>query len=106
MELTLFAIEIRLGFKSIKASYKSTAIVIFCKMLVESFLLICILKIFGFEMTPSAIVVVFESAMPTIALARAMAIKTKLDTNLAVSAIAFVVLFAFISMPLLVWILM
>ena len=104
--VALFAIGLGLGFQSIKASYKSTAVVIFCKMLVAPFLFIGVLKIFSFEMTPSAVVAVFESAMPTMALAGAMVMKAKLDTNLAVSAIAFGVLFAFVSMPLLVWILM
>lgn len=104
--VALFAIGLGLGFNSIKTSYKGTIAVIFCKMILAPFIFIGILKIFGFEITPSAIVAIFESSMPTMTLAGAMIMKAKLDSNLAVSAIAFGVLFAFISMPLLVWVLM
>ena len=64
-----------------------------------------ILKLTNTAITPSAIVTIFESAMPTMALAAAMILKAKLDTNLAISSIAFGVLFAFVSMPLLEWLL-
>lgn len=104
--VALFAIGLGLGFNSIKTSYKGTIAVIFCKMLLAPFVFIGVLKVFGLEITPSAIVAIFESAMPTMTLAGAMIMKAKLDSNLAVSAIAFGVLFAFVSMPLLVWILM
>ena len=104
--VALFAIGLGLGFNSIKTSYKGTIAVIFCKMLLAPFLFIGVLKIFSFEITPSAIVAIFESSMPTMTLAGAMIMKAKLDSNLAVSAIAFGVLFAFVTMPLLVWVLM
>ncbi len=104
--VALFAIGLGLGFNSIKTSYKGTIAVIFCKMLLAPFVFIAVLKVFSLEITPSAIVAIFESAMPTMTLAGAMIMKAKLDSNLAVSAIAFGVLFAFVSMPLLVWLLM
>lgn len=103
--VALFAIGLGLGFNAIKTSYKSTVIVVCSKMLLAPFLFIGALKLFGFEFSPSAVVAVFESSMPTMTLAGAMIMKAKLDTNLAVSAIAFGVLFAFVSMPLLVWVL-
>ena len=104
--VALFAIGLGLGFNAIKTSLKGTSIVIFSKMLLAPFLFIFILKLFDIEITPSAVVAIFESSMPTMTLAGAMIMKAKLDTNLAVSSIAFGVLFAFVSMPLLVWVLM
>lgn len=104
--VALFAIGLGLGFNAIKTSYKGTAIVIFAKMFFAPFLFIALLLLFGFEFTPSAVVAVFESSMPTMTLAGAMVMKAKLDSNLAVSSIAFGILFAFVSMPLLVFVLM
>ena len=103
--VALFAIGLGLGFNGIKASYKSTAVVIVCKMLLAPLIFVGILKLTNTAITPSAIVAIFESAMPTMALAAAMILKAKLDTNLAISSIAFGVLFAFVSMPLLEWLL-
>lgn len=104
--VALFAIGLGLGFNAIKTSYKSAAIVIFAKMLLAPFLFIGLLRLFGFEFTPSAVIAVFESSMPTMTLAGAMIMKAKLDSNLAVSSIAFGILFAFVSMPLLVSVLL
>lgn len=104
--VALFAIGLGLGFNAIKTSYKSATIVIFAKMLFAPFLFIGLLLLFGFEFTPSAVVAVFESSMPTMTLAGAMIMKAKLDSNLAVSSIAFGILFAFVSMPLLVFVLL
>ncbi|TQR31858.1 AEC family transporter [Campylobacter sp. MIT 99-7217] len=101
----LFAIGLGLSFATIKSSYKATFLVILAKMLLAPLIFILILKLFSMQTTPSAIVAIFESSVPTMTLASAMIIKAKLDTNLAISSIAFGVLFAFVSMPLLVWIL-
>lgn len=104
--VALFAIGLGLGFNAIKTSYKGTVIVIFAKMLFAPFFFIALLYLCGFEFTPSAVVAVFESSMPTMTLAGAMVMKAKLDSNLAVSCIAFGILFAFVSMPLLVFVLL
>ncbi|TQR60857.1 AEC family transporter [Campylobacter troglodytis] len=101
----LFAIGLGLGFNAIKTSYKSTFIVVSSKMLLTPFIFIALIALCGLEFSPSAVVAIFESSMPTMSLAVAMVMKAKLDSNLAVSVIAFGVLFAFISMPLLVFIL-
>ena len=74
-------------------------------MLLAPLIFVGILKLTNTDITPSAIVAIFESAMPTMALAAAMILKAKLDTNLAISSITFGVLFAFVSMPLLEWLL-
>lgn len=99
--VALFAIGLGLGFNAVKTSYKSTAIVIFSKMLFAPLVFILLLKLCGFALTPSAAVAVFESSMPTMALAVAMVMRAKLDSNLAVSSMAFGVFFAFVSMSLL-----
>ena len=78
---------------------------IVCKMLLAPLIFVGILKLTNTAITPSTIVAIFESSMPTMALAAAMILKAKLDTNLAISSIAFGVLFAFVSMPLLEWLL-
>lgn len=104
--VALFAIGLGLGFMAIKTAYKATIIVIFAKMLLVPLIFIFLLKIFGFEMKASTLVAIIESAAPTMTLAGAMVMKAKLDSNLAVSAVAFGVLFAFVSMPILIWVLM
>lgn len=104
--VALFAIGLGLGFGAIKSAYKSATIVILCKTLVAPFLFIGILKFLNIEFSPDSIIVILESSMPTMALAGAMIIKAKLDSNLAVSSIAFGILFSFISVPLLCYILL
>ncbi|WP_297814192.1 AEC family transporter [uncultured Helicobacter sp.] len=99
--VALFAIGLGLGFGTIKNSYKSATIVILCKTLITPFLFIGILKIFNVEFSSNSIIAILESSMPTMALAGAMIIRAKLDSNLAVSAIAFGILFSFVSIPLL-----
>lgn len=72
-------------------------------ILAPLFFVFC-LKIFNLELKDSTIVAIIESAAPTMTLAGAMVMKkAKLDSNLAVSAVAFGVLFAFVSMPILIW---
>ncbi|TEY00919.1 AEC family transporter [Campylobacter sp. US33a] len=104
--VALFAIGLSLGFSAIVSSYKSTLIVIGAKMLLAPLIFIVLAKIFHLNFSSSLNVAILESAMPTMTLAGAMIMKAKLDTNLAVSAVAFGILFAFISMPLLTWILL
>lgn len=103
--VALFAIGLGLGFMAVKTAYKPTILVILAKMILAPLIFMFFLKIFGFEMKTSTIVAIIESATPTMTLAGAMVMKAKLDSNLAVSSVAFGVLFAFISMPILVWIL-
>ncbi len=104
--VALFAIGLGLGFGAIKSAYKSTTIVILCKTLVTPLLFIGILKLLNVEFGPNSILAILESSMPTMALAGAMIIKAKLDSNLAVSSIAFGILFSFVSVPFLCYLLL
>lgn len=104
--LALFAIGLGISFSAITSSYKATLLVILAKMLLAPLIFIGVLRLLTLELTPSAIVAIFESSVPTMTLASAMVIKAKLDTNLAISVIAFGVIFAFVSMPFLAWILL
>lgn len=99
--VALFAIGLGLGFSAIKTAYKPTIIVVLCKTLLAPVIFIALLKLFGVKFEPRIIIAILESAMPTMTLAGAMIMKAKLDSNLAVSAIAFGILFSFISIPLL-----
>ena len=104
--VALFAIGLGLGFGAIKSAYKSATIVILCKTLVTPLLFIGILKLLNADFSPNSILAILESSMPTMALAGAMIIKAKLDSNLAVSSIAFGILFSFISVPFLCYLLL
>lgn len=99
--VALFAIGLGLGFGAIKTAYKPTIIVVLCKTLLAPLIFIILLKLLAVELEPRIIVAILESAMPTMTLAGAMIMKAKLDTNLAVSSIAFGILFSFVSIPLL-----
>lgn len=104
--VALFAIGLGLGFMAVKTAYKPTILVILAKMILAPLIFMFFLKIFGFETKSSTIVAIIESITPTMTLAGAMGDEGyKLDSNLAVSSVAFRVLFAFISIPILVWIL-
>lgn len=74
--------------------------------LVTPLLFIGILKLLNVEFGPNSILAILESSMPTMALAGAMIIKAKLDSNLAVSSIAFGILFSFVSVPFLCYLLL
>ncbi|TLD80051.1 AEC family transporter [Helicobacter sp. MIT 11-5569] len=104
--VALFAIGLGLGFGAIRSAYKPTIIVILCKTLLTPFLFIGILKVFNVEFNPNHILAILECGMPTMALAGAMIIKAKLDSNLAVSSIAFGILFSFVSIPILCYVLL
>lgn len=101
--VALFAIGLGLGFMAIKTSYKTTIVVIFAKMILAPLFFVFCLKIFNLELKDSTIVAIIESVVPTMTLARAIVMKAKLDSNLAVSTVAFGVLFAFVSMSILIW---
>lgn len=99
--VALFAIGVGLSFSAIKSAYKSTLVVILAKMILAPLIFCALIFIFKMSFQPSTIVAIVESATPTMTLAAAMVMKAKLDSNLAVSAVAFGILFCFISMPLL-----
>lgn len=99
--VALFAIGLGLGFSAIKTAYKPTIIVVLCKTLLAPLIFILLLKFLAVELEPRVVVAILESAMPTMTLAGAMIMKAKLDSNLAVSSIAFGILFSFVSIPLL-----
>ncbi|WP_257912212.1 putative permease [Campylobacter lari] len=101
--IALFAIGLNLGFLSIKTSYKATIIVIFGKMILTPLIFLVLLKLLNFKLNPSSIIALLESAMPTMTMIAAMIMKAKLDTNLAVSSVAFGIVFAFISLPIWVY---
>ncbi len=99
--VALFAIGLGLGFSAIKTAYKPTIIVVLCKTLLAPMIFITLLKLFQAKLEPQTIIAILESAMPTMTLAGAMIMKAKLDSNLAVSAIAFGILSSFVFIPLL-----
>lgn len=99
--VALFAIGLSLGFGAIKNSYKSTFVVLICKMVIAPFLFIIILKIFNFEFNKTIITAILESSMPTAAIACAIVMKAKLDSNLAVSSVAFGLIFSLVTLPFL-----
>ncbi|AJD02032.1 membrane protein [Campylobacter lari] len=101
--IALFAIGLNLGFSSITTSYKATSIVIFGKMILTPLIFLALLKLLNFDLNPSSIIALLESAMPTMTMMAAMIMKAKLDTNLAVSSVAFGIVFAFISLPIWVY---
>ncbi|CAM4095208.1 AEC family transporter [Campylobacter armoricus] len=101
--IALFAIGLNLGFSSITTSYKATSIVIFGKMILTPLIFLALLKLLNFELNSSSIIALLESAMPTMTMVAAMIMKAKLDTNLAVSSVAFGIVFAFISLPIWVY---
>ena len=103
--VALFSIGLGLGFSAIKASYKGTIIVVLSKTLLAPLIFIVILSLLDIAFTPRVIAAILESSMPTMTLAGAMIMKAKLDSNLAVSSIAFGILFSFVSIPLLCYLL-
>ncbi|EAK9928350.1 AEC family transporter [Campylobacter jejuni] len=99
--IALFALGLKLKFSEINTSFKPTIIVIVSKMILAPLILILFLKFFNFELKNSAIMAIIESATPTMTLASIMIIKAGLDSRLAINTIAFGILFAFISIPIL-----
>ncbi|PSM52263.1 putative permease [Campylobacter blaseri] len=98
--VALFAIGIGLGFRSIKSAYKSTAIVLCCKMLFAPLFFIAIALVFKVNFSDSTwIIGILQCGMPPMVLASAMIMKANLDSQLAVSAVAMGVVMSFISLP-------
>lgn len=104
--VALFAIGLGLGFVAIKSSYKSTAVVLFAKMIFAPALFICVIKITGILVDKSTITAVLESSMPTATIVCAMVMKAKLDSNLAVSSVAFGLILSMVTLPILMELLM
>ena len=103
--VALFSIGLGLGFSAIKASYKGTIIVVLSKTLLAPLIFVVSLSLLDIAFTPRVIADILESSMLTMTLAGAMIMKAKLDSNLAVSSIAFGILFSFVSIPLLCYLL-
>ncbi|MDE5603145.1 MAG: AEC family transporter [Helicobacter sp.] len=99
--IALFSIGLSLSFNAIKTSYKSAVLVIFCKTLFAPFVFIILAMLINIEFNATTKVAILESAMPTMTLAGAMIMKAKLDSNLAVSSIAFGILFSLLTIPFL-----
>lgn len=72
-------------------------------MILTPLIFLVLLKLLNFKLNPSSIIALLESAMPTMTMVAAMIMKAKLDTNLAVSSVAFGIVFAFISLPIWVY---
>lgn len=77
--VALFAVG--LGFNTVRSSYKSTALVVFLRMVVAPCFFVAFASVFGLEFSPSYMVGLIETAMPPTVLASAMILKAKLDSN-------------------------
>ncbi|WP_096015958.1 AEC family transporter [Campylobacter lanienae] len=99
--VALFAVGLRLGFNSIKSSYKACSVVIFAKMILAPIIFLSITKIFGIELSKEWVIGLIEVATPPMVLASAMILKANLDSNLAISSVAIGMITIFITMPIL-----
>ena len=104
--VALFAVGLGLGFNTVRSSYKSTALVVFLRMVVAPCFFVAFAWVFGLEFSPSYMVGLIETAMPPTVLASAMILKAKLDSNLAISAIAVGMCFTFVVIPVIIAIFM
>ena len=104
--VALFAVGLGLGFNTVRSSYKSTALVVFLRMVVAPCFFVAFAWVFGLEFSPSYMVGLIETAMPPTVLASAMILKAKLDSNLAISAIAIGMCFTFVVIPVIIAIFM
>ena len=104
--VALFAVGLGLGFNTVRSSYKSTALVVFLRMVVAPCFFVAFAWVFGIEFSPSYMVGLIETAMPPMVLASAMILKAKLDSNLAISAIAVGMCFTFVVIPVIIAIFM
>ena len=104
--VALFAVGLGLGFNTVHSSYKSTALVVFLRMVVAPCFFVAFAGVFGLEFSPSYMVGLIETAMPPTVLASAMILKAKLDSNLAISAIAIGMCFTFVVIPVIIAIFM
>ena len=104
--VALFAVGLGLGFNTVRSSYKSTALVVFLRMVVAPCFFVAFAWVFGIEFSPSYMVGLIETAMTPTVLASAMILKAKLDSNLAISAIAIGMCFTFVVIPVIIAIFM
>lgn len=100
--VALFAVGLGLGFNTVRSSYKSTALVVFLRMVLAPCFFVVFAWVFGLEFSPSYMVGLIETAMPPTVLASAMILKAKLDGNLAISAIAVGMCFTFVVIPVII----
>ena len=100
--VALFAVGLGLGFNTVRSSYKSTALVVFLRMVLAPCFFVAFAWVFGLEFSPSYMVGLIETAMPPTVLASAMILKAKLDGNLAISAIAVGMCFTFVVIPVII----
>ncbi len=100
--VALFAIGLSLSFGAIKSSYKATIVVILAKMLLAPIVFLGLINLLGFDKSISVLNAFYLSSMPTATVVCAMVIKAKKDVDLAVSSVAFGLVFVSISVPLLV----
>ena len=104
--VALFAVGLGLGFNTVRSSYKSTALVVFLRMVVAPCFFVALAWVFGLEFSPSYMAGLIETAMPPTVVASAMILKAKLDSNLAISAIAVGMCFTFVVIPVIIAIFM
>lgn len=97
--VALFAIGLSLSFGAIKSSYKGTIIVILSKMVLTPIVFIIIANLVGFERSSSLLNAFYLCSMPTATIASALIIKSNKDADLAVSSVAFGLVFVAISVP-------
>ena len=104
--VALFSVGLGLGFNTVRSSYKSTALVVFLRMVVAPCFFVAFAWVFGLEFSPSYMAGLIETAMPPTVVASAMILKAKLDSNLAISAIAIGMCFTFVVIPVIIAIFM
>lgn len=101
--VSLFAMGLGLGFASIKSCVKTTAIVLFLRMVVAPAIFAGIMLLFGANISPSFMIGAVLTAMPPMVLASAMILKAQLDSNLAISSVAVGMCFTFVNVPVIFW---
>ncbi|NLK66507.1 MAG: AEC family transporter [Campylobacteraceae bacterium] len=106
ISVALFSMGLKLSFDAIKNSYKPTAIVLFCKMILSPAILVLLLQIFAIQMDGDALVGIFQASMPPMVVAAALVIRAGYDSDLATSSVAFGLLGCLITVPFLSYILL
>lgn len=99
--VALFAIGLGLNFGTIKSAYKSTLVVLFCKMIVPALVFFAVAHVANITIDTHWAVGLFEACMPPMVLASAMIMRAELDNSLAISAVAMGVVASFGLFPLL-----
>ncbi|RDU60957.1 AEC family transporter [Helicobacter marmotae] len=98
--VALFAIGVQMSLKGIKEEWKLTSILLLGKMIIAPLLLFTIVFFSFGGFSDLWRMALIEVAMPPVVSAGAIVIKAGLNGRLAVSAIAFGILFSFFSVPL------